>query len=281
MHRRCRRHAAIAASTMWSGVAKSGSPAPKPMTFSPAARMALALFETARVADGAMAPTRREIRSRVMASEYCQRRSRISSRIRRRFRRVHLPRWHDFDVSTPDITIPADLLPADGRFGSGPTKVRPEALAALGRTRHGLHGHLPPPDAGEATWSPRCGTASPSCSELPDDGYEIICGNGGSTGFWDAAVFGLIERASRTTCRSASSAASSQGGRDGPHLDDPIVSRVRDGDPPAAGARRRRRRLRLHPQRDLDRRGDARSPTGSADPAISSCWSTPPRVPAA
>src|SRR5918994_3820655 len=56
------RPAATAASTMWSGVGKSGSPAPKPMTGSPAAFRALALASTARVADSAMAATRWEMR---------------------------------------------------------------------------------------------------------------------------------------------------------------------------------------------------------------------------
>ena len=56
------RHASTAASTMWAGVGKSGSPAPKPMTASPAAFMALALASTARVAEGAMAATSAEMR---------------------------------------------------------------------------------------------------------------------------------------------------------------------------------------------------------------------------
>ncbi len=55
-------HAATAAATMWSGVAKSGSPAPKPMTSSPAACNALALASTASVADSAMAANRVETR---------------------------------------------------------------------------------------------------------------------------------------------------------------------------------------------------------------------------
>ena len=55
------RQAAAAASTMWAGVGKSGSPAPKPMTGSPAALRALALASTASVADGAMAAMRFEI----------------------------------------------------------------------------------------------------------------------------------------------------------------------------------------------------------------------------
>src|SRR5881275_610975 len=56
------RHAAAAASTMWSGVGKSGSPAPKPMTGAPAALSAFALASTAKVADSAMAATRRDDR---------------------------------------------------------------------------------------------------------------------------------------------------------------------------------------------------------------------------
>src|SRR5215218_10317260 len=56
------RHARTAASTMLSGVGESGSPAPKPMTFSPLAFKALALASTARVADSAMAARRADVR---------------------------------------------------------------------------------------------------------------------------------------------------------------------------------------------------------------------------
>ncbi len=90
----------------------------------------------------------------------------------------------------PTLTIPDELRPADGRFGCGPSKVRPEALARLasdgaavmgtshrqkpvkalvGRIRAGLH----------------------ELFSLPD-GYEIALGNGGATAFWDAAAFGLV-----------------------------------------------------------------------------------------
>lgn len=94
----------------------------------------------------------------------------------------------------PDITIPTDLLPADGRFGSGPTKVRPEAARALAdRATDYLgtsHRQLP---VRLMVAELRNGIAellrAPDC-------YEIILGNGGSTGFWDCATFCLIERRS-------------------------------------------------------------------------------------
>ncbi|MGV9769805.1 phosphoserine transaminase [Microbacterium sp. NPDC003461] len=93
------------------------------------------------------------------------------------------------------LTIPADLLPADGRFGCGPSKVRDEqvaALAAAGRSLLGTsHRQAPVKDL---VGSVRERLAS--LFRLPE-GYEIILGNGGSTAFWDAAAFGLIEKRSQ------------------------------------------------------------------------------------
>ena len=163
--------AAIAASTMCCGVGKSGSPAPNPMTFSPSACRALALASTARVADGAIAASRAEVRFTIgkpaTAIPRSQRGSRVESRyvrvvgsfrarhaLRRNTRRhgvtrlavtrrdgigggnvaTHAPCCGT--VTTVDataITIPTDLLPADGRFGCGPSKVRDEQVAALRR----------------------------------------------------------------------------------------------------------------------------------------------------
>ncbi|WP_445997261.1 phosphoserine transaminase [Okibacterium fritillariae] len=91
-----------------------------------------------------------------------------------------------------DLHIPADLLPADGRFGCGPSKVRPEqiqALAAAGETLLGTSHRQAP--VKNLVGSVREGLSS--LFRLPD-GYEIVLGNGGSTAFWDAASFGLIER---------------------------------------------------------------------------------------
>ncbi|KGN36652.1 phosphoserine transaminase [Knoellia subterranea] len=92
------------------------------------------------------------------------------------------------------ITIPADLLPTDGRFGSGPSKVRPEQvefLASLGSTVLGTSHRQAP--VKNLVKSVRSGLAD--LFSLPE-GYEVILGNGGATAFWDIAAFGLVrERA--------------------------------------------------------------------------------------
>ena len=92
------------------------------------------------------------------------------------------------------LEIPAHLLPADGRFGSGPSKVRPEAvqvLAALGRTLLGTSHRQAP--VRNLVGRVRAGLAD--LFALPD-GYEVVLGNGGSTLFWDVATLGLVrERA--------------------------------------------------------------------------------------
>ena len=95
-------------------------------------------------------------------------------------------------AATP--TIPADLLPKDGRFGSGPSKVRPEQvdyLASLGTTLLGTSHRQAP--VRNLVGAVREGLSD--LFSLPE-GYEIILGNGGSTAFWDIAAFGLVrERA--------------------------------------------------------------------------------------
>ncbi len=88
------------------------------------------------------------------------------------------------------LTLPADLLPGDGRFGSGPSKVRPEQveyLASLGTTVLGTsHRQAPVKNLVGAV---REGIAD--LFSLPE-GYEVVLGNGGSTAFWDIAAFGLV-----------------------------------------------------------------------------------------
>ena len=92
------------------------------------------------------------------------------------------------------LTLPAELLPKDGRFGSGPSKVRPEQveyLASLGTTVLGTsHRQAPVKNL--------VGAVREGIGELFSlpDGYEVVLGNGGSTAFWDIAAFGLVrERA--------------------------------------------------------------------------------------
>ena len=89
------------------------------------------------------------------------------------------------------IVIPADLRPADGRFGSGPTKVRPEQVAALAAAGPDLLGtsHRQAP-VRAVVQRVREGLAD--LFALPDD-YLVVLGNGGATAFWDAAAFGLID----------------------------------------------------------------------------------------
>ncbi len=93
------------------------------------------------------------------------------------------------------IALPEHLLPADGRFGCGPTKVRPEQLSALAEEGAALLGtsHRQKP-VKSLVGRVREGLAD--LFSLPD-GYEVILGNGGSTAFWDAAAFSLIERRSQ------------------------------------------------------------------------------------
>ena len=92
------------------------------------------------------------------------------------------------------LSIPAELLPHDGRFGCGPSKVRPEQvdyLASLGRSILGTSHRQAP--VRSLVGQVREGLAE--LFSLPE-GYEIVLGNGGSTAFWDIAAFGLVrERA--------------------------------------------------------------------------------------
>ena len=95
---------------------------------------------------------------------------------------------------TTALTIPADLLPRDGRFGSGPSKVRDAQLSALLATGHELMGtsHRKPPVKNLVR---RVREGLGTLLSLPD-GYEVVLGNGGSTALWDALSFGLVrERA--------------------------------------------------------------------------------------
>ena len=94
---------------------------------------------------------------------------------------------------TPDITIPAELRPADGRFGSGPSKVRPEQVAALAEVATTYLGT----SHRQKTVKSQVGRVRAGFRELFSlpDGYEVVLGNGGTTCFWDAATFGLIEDA--------------------------------------------------------------------------------------
>ncbi len=89
-----------------------------------------------------------------------------------------------------DVSIPKDLLPRDGRFGCGPSKVRPEALAGLAASGAELMGtsHRQAPVKNLVA---RLRRGLADLFSLPD-GYQVVLGNGGTTAFWDAAAFGLV-----------------------------------------------------------------------------------------
>jgi phosphoserine aminotransferase len=134
----------------------------------------------------------------------------------------------------PPITLPAQLLPSDGRFGSGPSKVRQEAVDALAAAAPAYMGtsHRRPA-VRSVVGRARAGLAA--LFSLPD-GYEVLLGNGGSTLFWDAAAFGLIEhRAQHLVCGEFSAKFASVT-RASPHLDDPEVIEAAPGTAPVAKA---------------------------------------------
>lgn len=93
------------------------------------------------------------------------------------------------DIS--QLAIPADIKPSDGRFGCGPSKVRPEQLAALSTTAAGLFGT----SHRQAPVKNLVGRVRDGLRQLfsVPEGYEVILGNGGATAFWDVAAFGLID----------------------------------------------------------------------------------------
>jgi phosphoserine aminotransferase len=88
------------------------------------------------------------------------------------------------------VVIPAGLKPADGRFGSGPAKIRPEQLAALARSGHEYLGtsHRQAP---VRSLVQRIRIGLTELFSLPSD-YTVVLGNGGTSAFWDAAAYGLI-----------------------------------------------------------------------------------------
>ncbi|MEV0442585.1 phosphoserine transaminase [Streptomyces spectabilis] len=120
-----------------------------------------------------------------------------------------------------EIEIPADIRPTDGRFGAGPSKVRPEALAALAATGTSLLGtsHRQAPVKNLVG---RVREGVRELFQLPD-GYEVVLGNGGSTAFWDVATHGLIENKSQHLSFGEFSSKFAKAAKLAPWLADPTV----------------------------------------------------------
>jgi len=135
-------------------------------------------------------------------------------------------------AETPDIRIPAELLPKDGRFGAGPSKVRSEQVAALAADApHFLGTSHRQKTVKSVVGDVRSGLAE--LFSLPD-GYEVLLGNGGTTCFWDAATFGLIERKSQHLSFGEFSSKFATAASQAPFLDDPEIIKTDPGTHPAA-----------------------------------------------
>lgn len=134
------------------------------------------------------------------------------------------------NATTTALQIPPAIKPADGRFGCGPSKVRPEQLAHLAGAGSALMGtsHRQAP-VKQLVGRVRAGLAE--LFALPDD-YEVVLGNGGTTAFWDAAAAGLVrERALHLTFGEFSQKFASVT-KGAPFLADPIVVSAEPGDAP-------------------------------------------------
>ncbi|MCZ4101505.1 phosphoserine transaminase [Streptomyces sp. SID13666] len=129
-----------------------------------------------------------------------------------------------------DIQIPADIKPADGRFGAGPSKVRTEAVEALAATGTSLLGtsHRQAP-VKNLVGQVREGVRQ--LFSLPE-GYEVVLGNGGSTAFWDIATHGLIRQKSQHLSFGEFSSKFATAAKLAPWLDDPSVVKSDPGTHP-------------------------------------------------
>ncbi len=134
------------------------------------------------------------------------------------------------DSGHPAIRIPADLLPTDGRFGCGPSKIRPEQLAALAGWGASVMGtsHRQKP-VKDVVARVRAGLRE--LFALPD-GYEVVLGNGGTTAFWDAAALGLVRDRSLHLANGEFSAKFASVTKGAPFLVDPVVIAAEPGSAP-------------------------------------------------
>ncbi len=135
------------------------------------------------------------------------------------------------DASTSDspLIIPPELKPADGRFGCGPSKVRAEqlqALAAAGDVFGTSHRQAPVKNL-----VARVRDGLRQLFSLPD-GYEVILGNGGSTAFWDAAAFGLIDKRSLHLTYGEFSSKFASAAAKNPFVGDPVIIKADAGSAP-------------------------------------------------
>ena len=130
-----------------------------------------------------------------------------------------------------DIRIPTELLPQDGRFGAGPSKVRHEQVQALEKVWKSYLGtsHRQKTVKSEVG---RLRSGLRSLFSLPQD-YEVVLGNGGSTAFWDIATFGLIEDRAQFLSFGEFGSKFASCAKKAPHLADPTIIKAEPGTAPA------------------------------------------------
>ncbi|MDT7638430.1 MAG: phosphoserine aminotransferase, partial [Pseudonocardiales bacterium] len=150
--------------------------------------------------------------------------------VRPRAARIETLRYVTTSTSPTTLEIPADLKPSDGRFGCGPSKVRPAQLEALVRDGAAVMGtsHRQKP-VKSLVGRVRAGLSE--LFSLPE-GYQVVLGNGGTTAFWDAAAFGLVRDRSLHLTYGEFSAKFATVTKGAPFLADPVVVTAAPGSAP-------------------------------------------------
>ena len=136
-------------------------------------------------------------------------------------------------MSTPEsLQIPIDLLPRDGRFGAGPSKVRLEQLQSLVDSGSSFLGT----SHRQATVRNKVGEVREGLGALFNlpEGYEVLLGNGGTTCFWDAATFHLVSERSQHLSFGEFSSKFASAVKEAPHLLEPQVITSPTGTHPRA-----------------------------------------------
>ncbi|ASW53333.1 phosphoserine transaminase [Plantactinospora sp. KBS50] len=137
-------------------------------------------------------------------------------------------------ADVPSIRIPDELKPADGRFGSGPSKVRPAAVAALADVATSYLGT----SHRQKTVRDQVARLRRGIAEFFDlpDGYEVVLGNGGTTAFWEVAAFGLIRDRAQLASFGEFGSKFAKSVAEAPFLGEPTVRKADPGSAPALTA---------------------------------------------
>jgi phosphoserine aminotransferase len=133
-------------------------------------------------------------------------------------------------ADAPTIRIPDDIKPADGRFGCGPSKVRPAAVSALADVATSYLGTSHRQQTVRAEVA-RLRRGIAEFFSLPE-GYEVVIGNGGATAFWEVATFGLVRDRAQFASFGEFGAKFAKSVKDAPFLGEPTVRKAEPGSAP-------------------------------------------------